>query len=127
MGIHGLTKLLNNKSNSMSEIASLVETASPEKQLHSCRLVVDGNSFIFNVHKLTLDSFYGGNYDSFVAEFEGVLDVFEQCKIKPLFIFDRAHDKSDRKSMTKLDRNKQKIAKLSLIQKVKTTKCIPNT
>ncbi|XP_065300212.1 single-strand DNA endonuclease ASTE1 isoform X1 [Dermacentor albipictus] len=107
MGVHGL-----------SSFFTLNPDLSEWRNLHSTKLVVDGNNLIYMIYFTSnLECVYGGDYDGYATAIRNYFAVFKACGIELILVFDGGHDVSNRKLKTTQRRLQERLATAKAIAK----------
>lgn len=107
MGVHGL-----------SSFFTLNPDLSEWKNLHSTKLVVDGNNLIYMIYLTSnLECVYGGDYDGYATAIRNYFAIFKTCGIEVILVFDGGHDVSNRKLKTTQRRLHERLATAKAIVK----------
>lgn len=107
MGVHGL-----------SSFFTLNPDLSEWRNLHSTKLVVDGNNLIYTIYFTSnLECVYGGDYDGYATAIRNYFAVFKACGIELILVFDGGHDVSNRKLKTTQRRLQERLATAKAIAK----------
>lgn len=85
MGIPGLTTFIANCPSSYFK----------DYRLHDSYLVVDGNNLAMQLYKFYCHCFdcFGGDYDKYKHKVVSLFNVFKECNVTPLVIFDGGFEK----------------------------------
>lgn len=107
MGVRGL-----------SSFFTLNPDLSEWRDLHSTKLVVDGNNLIYMIYFTSnLECVYGGDYDGYATAIRNYFAVFKACNIELILVFDGGHDVSNRKLKTTQRRLQERLATAKAIAK----------
>uniref|UniRef100_A0A1E1XRA6 Protein asteroid log 1 n=1 Tax=Amblyomma sculptum TaxID=1581419 RepID=A0A1E1XRA6_AMBSC len=107
MGVHGL-----------SSFFTLNPDLSEWKNLHSTKLVIDGNNLIYMIYFTSnLECIYGGDYDGYATAIRNYFAAFKACNIEVILVFDGGHDVSNRKLKTTQRRLQERLATAKTIAK----------
>lgn len=107
MGVHGL-----------SSFFTLNPDLSEWKNLHSTKLVIDGNNLIYMIYFISnLECIYGGDYDGYATAIRNYFAAFKACNIEVILVFDGGHDVSNRKLKTAQRRLQERLATAKTIAK----------
>uniref|UniRef100_A0A1E1X5T5 Protein asteroid log 1 n=1 Tax=Amblyomma aureolatum TaxID=187763 RepID=A0A1E1X5T5_9ACAR len=107
MGVHGL-----------SSFFTLNPDLSEWKNLHSTKLVIDGNNLIYMIYFISnLECVYGGDYDGYATAIRNYFAAFKACNIEVILVFDGGHDVSNRKLKTAQRRLQERLATAKTIAK----------
>ena len=99
MGVKGLFTFVKNNPELLSD-----------HKLHDCRVVIDGNNFMFYLYFNSKVPFiFGGDYDQYAQECKKCLNTLKACHVAPYVVFDGGYDIDDSKLPTVLDRRHRKI------------------
>lgn len=85
-----------------------------EFQLHSTKVVVDGNSLYHSIfYKNEVDVIHGGDYYDYALKIKEFFSLLQSCNIQPFVVFDGGNEPDDKKFETTRRRMKyrQKLLK----------------
>lgn len=103
MGISKLTTFMNHN-----------QRLHKEFQLHSTKVVVDGNSLYHSIfYKNEVDVIHGGDYYDYALKIKEFFSLLQSCNIQPFVVFDGGNEPDDKKFETTRRRMKyrQKLLK----------------
>ena len=99
MGIHGLTSFIDNNPHLLKD-----------RQLHDCRVVIDGNNFYHFLYFYCNVRFqFGGDYDIFQRKIAMIFSMFRLCNIEVFVVFDGAYTVDGKKFKTTISRARDRM------------------
>jgi len=113
MGIPGLTSFINRNSTQYFE----------NHQLKDTLVIIDGyalTNFLYRLYENRTSAF-GGDYDTIAGVYVDCINLFLNCNVTPIFVFDGAYEQ--RKIETIMHRMSQRINSYS--QPIKSNECMP--
>lgn len=105
MGVRGLT----------TYIARYAEQYLHPHELRDCNIVIDGDNFASQIHRLIGDcnSAFGGDYDYYYQQVCDVFNMFKQCNVIPYVLLDGGYE--NRKIQTVKSRFRKRIAAVKYV------------
>ena len=99
MGVKGLSTFVDNNHKLLTH-----------HKLHDCRVIIDGNNFMYYLFLKHRVSFkFGGDYDQYARKCKYFFHTLRACSVKPYVVFDGGYDPDDRKLPTVLGRRLDRI------------------
>lgn len=97
MGVRGLTTFIKNNEKKYFK----------DYKLHSCKVLLDGNSIASNLYMWSnVESAFGGDYDKFAKYVKEFFKLVQKCEIRPLVIFDGGYEERKLKTVYQRMRDK---------------------
>lgn len=99
MGIHGLTSFIDNNPHLLKD-----------RQLHDCRVVIDGNNFYhFLYYYCNVRFQFGGDYDIFQRKISMIFSMFRSCNVEVFVVLDGAYTVDGKKFKTTISRARDRV------------------
>ncbi|KAK7114748.1 single-strand DNA endonuclease ASTE1-like [Littorina saxatilis] len=99
MGIHGLTSFIDNNPHMLKD-----------RQLHDCKIVIDGNNFYHFLYSYCNVRFqFGGDYDIYQRKISMIFNLFKSCGIEVFVVFDGAYTVDGKKFKTTIGRARDRM------------------